>query len=411
MMKPTQKQTEALAILKTGITRLLLYGGSRSGKTFLICYIIVLAAMKFPGSRHLIARLRFAHAKKTIWKDTLPKAMKALNVPDGSYDKNESDHVITFANGSEIWVDGLDDKERVEKILGAEYNLIFLNEVSQIGYDAVVLVLTRLAMKVEGLRNMAFFDENPPSARHWSHRLFIEKVDPKDAGEKALEDPEEYAYLKMNPDDNRENLPSGYIEKTLDRLPEKARQRFRFGNFTSPEGMVYYSFTQEMVIGDDHPLLRDIDDVEEWTIGTDFGLNMAGVLIAWIGDTLVVYDDYGGYNLTAEAYNEEINDDSKWGKYEAEDFCDPAGGERLQSIKYARKANNSVDPGIDFIQTKMESGQFFIHERCSGVLGEIWDYHRDENGKIVKEDDHYLDAMRYGCFSRAAKREPRAWRV
>jgi hypothetical protein len=35
-------------------------------------------------------------------------------------------------NGSTIWFGGLDDKERVDKILGREYSTVYLNEASEI---------------------------------------------------------------------------------------------------------------------------------------------------------------------------------------------------------------------------------------------------------------------------------------
>ena len=35
------------------------------------------------------------------------------------------------------------------------------------------------------------------------------------------------------------------------------------------------------------------------------------------------------------------------------------------------------------------------------MLGEIADYARDENNVIIKMNDHYMDAMRYGIFSEA----------
>jgi hypothetical protein len=80
-------------------------------------------------------------------------------------------------------------------------------------------------------------------------------------------------------------------------------------------------------------------------------------------------------------------------------YCDPAGGERLQEITGGIKANNSVESGIDYINAKIERGQFFVSEKCSGVLSEIWDYCRDEAGEIVKVNDHFLDALRYAVFS------------
>jgi len=80
-------------------------------------------------------------------------------------------------------------------------------------------------------------------------------------------------------------------------------------------------------------------------------------------------------------------------------YCDPAGGERIQEITGGTKANNSVDSGIDYINAKIERGQFFVCDKCTGVLSEIWDYCRDEAGQIVKVNDHYLDALRYAIFS------------
>ncbi|MDY4832567.1 MAG: terminase, partial [Treponema sp.] len=80
-------------------------------------------------------------------------------------------------------------------------------------------------------------------------------------------------------------------------------------------------------------------------------------------------------------------------------YCDPAGGERIQEVPGGVKANNSVDAGIDYIIALIERGKFFVCKDCTGVLGEIWDYSRDENNQIVKVNDHYMDAMRYAIFS------------
>jgi hypothetical protein len=78
---------------------------------------------------------------------------------------------------------------------------------------------------------------------------------------------------------------------------------------------------------------------------------------------------------------------------------DPAGGERIQEITNGVKANNSVEAGIDYINAKIERGQFYVANSCTGTLSEIWDYCRDEAGEIVKVNDHYMDALRYAVFS------------
>ena len=48
--------------------------------------------------------------------------------------QHRTDGYFSLGNKSEIWIGGLDDQERVEKILGKEYVTIFLNECSQIPY-------------------------------------------------------------------------------------------------------------------------------------------------------------------------------------------------------------------------------------------------------------------------------------
>jgi phage terminase large subunit len=121
---------------------------------------MIVIACKFPGSRHLICRFRFNHVKNSIWLDTLKKVLKTC-FPLIKPHWNNQDYYITLPNGSEIWIGGLDDKDRSEKILGMEFLTIFVNEASQISYESYTTLLTRLAQKIEGARNFLFIDENP----------------------------------------------------------------------------------------------------------------------------------------------------------------------------------------------------------------------------------------------------------
>lgn len=213
----------------------MLYGGSRSTKTFTIIRAIVIRALAAPKSRHAVLRFRFNHVKSSVVFDTFPKVME-LCFPECTYKLSKSDWYATLPNGSEIWFGGLDDKERTEKILGNEYATIFVNECSQISYASFLILVTRLAQKTtyvkdgqtHDLRLKMFADENPPMRGHWTHRLFIEKRDPDTRKPKA--DQEDYASLRMNPADNAANLPATYL-KALDGLPTRQRNRFFLGLF------------------------------------------------------------------------------------------------------------------------------------------------------------------------------------
>lgn len=388
-----EKQKIAARKLRNGAVNILLVGGARSGKTTLLIEKMIIRAVKYPGSRHLIARLRNSHARTTIWHESLIPALKRLSSAD--YTVYKQDQYIEFANGSEIWVGGFDDADRVEKLLGHEYATIYLNEISQIGYATVQTSLSRLAQNVPGLKNRAYYDCNPPSPMHWAHKVFIEKKDPL-TGE-PLQRPELYDYAEMNPADNEQNLADGYIENFLETLSDRARRRFLHGEWVKSEGTIYEKFSESMIV-------REIPQVEAYTVGLDFGLNMAAVLIGWVGDSIYMVDDFGGYNYTSSQFDAQIT--QKW-PYAYIAYCDPAGGERVGEITNGVKADNSVEPGIDVINTKIANGQFFVHERCRGFLGEVWDYRRDEKERIMKENDHYCDSARYGIFSHMNK--PR-WR-
>lgn len=233
-MKLTEKQRQAQLTLNSPAKHVLLEGGSRSGKTFLIVRNICARALKAPKSRHGILRFRFKHVKESIGLDTFPSVMEKC-FPGIPYELNKSDWYATFPNRSEVWLGGLDDKERTEKILGKEFATLYLNEVSQIPWSSRNLAVTRLAQncpyELEGQHKVLalkmYYDCNPPSKSHWSYQAFHLKRDPDT---KRPLDSDNFAYFRINPEDNRENLPLDYI-KELENLPARMRRRFLLGEY------------------------------------------------------------------------------------------------------------------------------------------------------------------------------------
>ncbi len=232
--KLTKRQMAGQSMLAGDATNDMLYGGSRSGKTFLILRCLAVRAIAAPESRHAVFRFRFSHLKSSVILDTWPTMMR-LAFPD-AYDPkgmNKSDWFYTFKNGSEVWFAGLDDKERTEKVLGMEFVSIFLNECSQIPWRSRNIALTRLAQQVntvdgQEMRPRVYYDCNPPSEAHWTYRVFVRKTDP--ITRKQLTDPDDFNVMQMNPRDNLDNLGATYL-KTLEGLPFRDRQRFLEGQF------------------------------------------------------------------------------------------------------------------------------------------------------------------------------------
>lgn len=237
---PTPKQQEARQLLGGTATHCMLFGGSRSGKTFITTYAVCFRALAAPKSRHAIMRFRFNAVKTSVVLDTFPKVME-ICFPGVKYRIDKTDYFAEFENGSQIWFAGLDDKERTEKILGMEFATIYMNECSQIPFASRNMAITRLAQRCEWktdqgsgtLRLKAFYDCNPPSQAHWTYKVFVQKRDP-DTNEN-LPNPEDFVSLRINPKDNQANLPVEYIA-SLEALPARMRLRFlegKFGDVTS----------------------------------------------------------------------------------------------------------------------------------------------------------------------------------
>ncbi|GAA5666931.1 hypothetical protein Brsp07_05453 [Brucella sp. NBRC 14130] len=155
---------------------------------------------------------------------------------------DKTDFYVELPNGSQVWIAGLDDKERVEKILGQEYATLYFNESSQIPWASVETAMSRLAQKCElaaqiakatgrqFLALKAYFDCNPPSKLHWSFQLFRAKMKP--GTKEALPNPDDYVEMKVNPSDNADNLPAEYFD-VLASMSAAKRLRFEAGEWAS----------------------------------------------------------------------------------------------------------------------------------------------------------------------------------
>lgn len=226
----TAKQKELRDTAASAARHILAYGGSRSGKTFGFVYCIAVRALSAPGSRHLICRHHNIDVRQAVMMDTWPAVMK-LAFPDVKWGQNKQDGFVTLPNEAEVWFGGLDDKDRVDKILGKEYATIYPNECSQIAFDTIVTLRSRLAQnvtKVNGkpLALKAYYDLNPVGRSHWTYREFVQGIRPDNRQEVTKGT---RAWVHLNPTDNP-HLSDDYLDE-LASMPERQRQRFFEGKY------------------------------------------------------------------------------------------------------------------------------------------------------------------------------------
>ncbi|MCJ2136204.1 phage terminase large subunit [Methylobacterium sp. J-026] len=265
-----------------------LVGGTRSGKTFLIVRSILEAALAYPGSRHAILRFRANAARASVALDTLQK-VRAKCFPHAELTEHRQDGYYSLPNSSQIWIGGLDDKDRVEKILGQEYVTIFLNEASQIPYASAVIAFTRLAQVIPGLQQRILVDLNPVEKTHWTNRLFGEKRDP--ITKLPVKNPDGYARAFLNPIDNFANLSPEFLTD-LDALPPRQRRRFLLGEYVEDlEGALWTIDMIERcrVAEKDVPDLKRIVVAIDPAVSSGESAAETGIVVAGLGTDKRVY--------------------------------------------------------------------------------------------------------------------------
>lgn len=397
----TPKQSEAIDLLASSAKNVMLYGGSRSGKTFILVYALIVRASKV-HSRHLILRQNFSHAKRSIWLDTMKKVLN-IAFPDLRPKPNNTDLYLTLANGSEIWVGGMDDAKNVEKVLGNEYSTVYFNECSQMDYSSIQIVKTRLAQR-NSLAKKAYYDENPPTKSHWSYWLFEKKLDPVD--EVPLLDPENYASLVMNPRDNLKNIDEDYLN-LLSKMPEKERNRFLEGLFNDEsDGSVYYSFKRDLHV---KPVTRSSGTV--W-VGMDFNVDpMTAVCLQYENNQFHIFDEIYLNNSDTYKMCQALKDKGLGG---AKILPDSTGANRKTSgasdfkiltdagFKVESTRNPFVGDRVNNVNRLLQAEKIIIDPKCRKLINDLekvsWKNNELDQHGANKHLTHISDALGYACW-------------
>jgi PBSX family phage terminase large subunit len=397
----TEKQKEATKLMASNHKHIMLLGGSRSGKTFIIVRNIIVRACKEPNSRHVSLRKTFNSVKTSIFLDTLPKVL-AICFPDLQVTYNKTDYYITFPNGSEYWFAGLDDDKRVEKILGKEYSTIHFNEVTQLDYRSVQIALTRLAQK-NNLSKKVYYDMNPGNKSSWSYHLFIKKLNPVD--NEPLSNPDDYVWMRINPIDNMQNIDEDYLNM-LNSMPELERIRFLNGEFNDEsDGQVYHAFRRDIHVT---PIERKQHTT--WYIGLDFNVNpMTASIMQIIDDKIEVFDEVF---LTNSDTPQMISELKRRGYAGLKVIPDSTGANRKTSgasdFQLLREAgfqvmqthNPFVTDRVNNVNRLFNSNKIKIDPKCKKLINDLEKVVWKDNKLDQKTDKlltHMSDNFGYAC--------------
>jgi len=400
--KKTPDQVKATQLLAGPYKWIMLHGGSRSGKTFILIRAMCIRAMKVPGSRHIIFRFRFNHVKQSVFMETLPKVLQVC-FPDVPVKWNKEDYFVTFPNGSEIWISGLDDKDRVEKVLGKEYSTIYFNESSQIPYHSVSMAETRLAQKTE-LVNKFYFDCNPPTKTHWLYAYFFLKINPETKVPHPK--PELYAEMQMNPDGNAENLPDDYIETVLDGLSDRKKRRFKCGEWLDDvEGALW---TRQMINSTrvvTAPILNAIYVAVDPAVTATESSNATGIIVVGV-------DSRGHGYILADRTQEQASP-ATWGNAAINAYhefqADAIVGEVNNGGDLVKANIHAIDSTVRFKDVRASRGKIVRAEPVAGLYEEGKIHHVGEFPELEDEMCSYAPQLQNGEYDSPDRLDAMVW--
>ena len=225
--KPNAKQAKMLA----ATTKHIGFGGARGGgKSWAVRTKAKLLALRYPGIKILIVRRTYQELMNNhilILREELA----------GIARYNDRDKLMVFPNGSSIKFGYLRNEADTHQYQGAEYDVIFLDEATQLSEDQ----MKRISACLRGVNSFPkriYYTCNPGGQGHgYIKRIFIEKK--YEAGEK----PEDYTFIQSLVTDNvvlmREQ--PDYIHQ-LEALPEKLRKAWLEGDWDIFEGQFFEDF-------------------------------------------------------------------------------------------------------------------------------------------------------------------------
>ena len=356
-------------------------GATGSGKSYLDIAVTIpqrILAAKGEGLLVMIGNTR-----STLERNIL-EPMRSLYTSDvvGSIRADNT----AFIFGKKVYCLGADKSNSVSRIQGATFEWVYGDEVTTWAEPVFQMLKSRLRCP------HSHFDGtcNPDSPNHW-FKAFLdsEGID---------------IYRQDYTIWDGALLPEVVAQLEADYAGTVYYDRYIRGLWTQAEGMVYPRWREAL-----EP--RWAGDADEWAVSCDYGTQNAFAALLWArsGGTWHVVKEYRysgrdtGHQKTDDDYTADMAAFLGDLPRDTTFIIDPSATSFHAAMRRAglkvRKARNAVEDGIRETAACMQSGAVRVAD-CLPELekefaGYVWDAKADGD-RPVKENDHLMDALRYG---------------
>ena len=368
-------------------------GATRSGKTWLDLLVTIPKRLMACRGEGLIVLL--GNTKGTLERNILDP-MRELWGPDlvGTIGSNNTVQLF----GRKCYALGADNKKHVARIQGAAFEYCYGDEVTTWSEDLFQMLKSRLSCP------HSHFDGtcNPDSPLHWF---------------KAFLDSDADIYCQAYTIDDNPFLDPDFVDNLKREYAGTVfYQRFILGQWAITKGLVY----PFVAANPDAYLLRGPTagmDGQFW-VSIDYGTHNPCSMGLWCvqGSRAVRIKEryYDSRKTRAQHTPEEdyaMLEELTRGYYIRAVVVDPAAAAFIETIRrhgrfLVQPAENDVINGILTTAALLQSGRVLIHESCADALREFKTYSWDDTAhqdKVIKENDHAMDDIRYFCMTILAR--------
>lgn len=367
-------------------------GATRSGKTYLDCAVTIPKRICAARGEGLLVLM--GNTLGTLERNVL-SLMRELWGPDlvGVIRTSAAGNVVQLF-GKKVYVLGADNKKHIARIQGAAFEYAYGDEITTWDEGVFQMLKSRLSCP------HSHFDGtcNPESPTHWFKKFLDSDAD---------------IYCQAYTIDDNPTLPAQFVADLKKEYTGTVYyDRFILGKWCNASGLIYPFFS----LSEDTYLFHgDASHVDgQFYVSIDYGTHNPCSMGLWVihdGKALRIKESYFDSRAervqrTDEEHYAELERLTK-GYYIQAVVVDPSAASFIETIRRHGKylvipADNDVLNGIRCVASLMQAGLVTIHESCTASRREFGLYSWDDKAKedrVVKENDHAMDDIRYFCYT------------
>ena len=364
--------------------------GLGSGKTVMgIMRLVANVEYWNPGEVHMVISPTVPNLKNAI----LPEMRKWGILDDWEFKGKGSDEPgLHSPNGARVILESADNKRKIGRLRGPSVASVWIDEPAEIAPEAFEVAIGRL--RAGDYQNA--YVTGTPKGYNWVYHKFHPEGDETMDGVKNVFNIPSFA----NP-----HTPDTY-EDILSQYDGRFYEQEALGKFVKFKGLVYRWFDDDNKVGyEDIPQQTD-----ETVYGIDWGGTNPSVILALkrSGDYWYVSDEFYERRCTVNDMADQLEElESIHGPGPV--YCDPSEPGSMEILNRrgfnTQKADNDVDSGIRHINSMEDTLR--VSRSCQSIINEFTQYqYKDNRDEPVKENDHAMDALRYGIYTHTMDKRP-----